>query len=67
MKERQKQQNPPISSTQPLRSLSLFVSNNRACRKKVQITVELSSDELEHPQLTDTLAGLDTDQDCACE
>jgi len=67
MKERRKQRKPQTSSTQPMGSLSLFVSNSGASDEKAKITVELSSDELEHPQLTGILAGLNTDQDCACE
>ena len=67
MKERRKRRGSQISSTQPGMSLSLFVSNSGVSDQGVQITVELSSDELEQPQLTGTLANLDMDSDCACE
>ena len=64
--ERRKQPKPQTSFIQPVASLSLFVSNGGVSDQKVQITVELSPDELEQPQLTDILASLNTDQDCAC-
>lgn len=67
MKERRKQRKPQTSSTHPVASLSLFVSNGGVSDQGVQIIVELSSNELERPQLTGILASLDTDQDCACE
>ena len=66
MKERRERRKSQTSSTPPpVVSLSLFVSNGGASGEKAQITVELSSDELEQPQLTDILASLDSD--CACE
>jgi hypothetical protein len=67
MKERRKQRKPQNPSSLPFVSLSLFVSDGVTSIEKAQITVELSSDELEHPQLAGILADLDTEQDCACE
>jgi hypothetical protein len=67
MKARRKQRKSQTFSTQPVASLSLFVSEGGVSDQGIQSIVELSSDESKQSQLTNIPANLDTDQDCACE
>jgi len=67
MKEQRERRSAQTSFALRVMPLSLFVRNGEAPDHRIQITVELSSDESELPQLADISAELDTDQDCACE